>query len=131
MSSSEKVIDLQPLLDTIAKISGDRIIPHLFDESEDEFKRFRVPVKERNEGDLKDTVIRRFIKDWLRRKDANIGVDVRWVQVAPGFAFHGDDGSVTPLVATLDICWWPKRQPTEMELLMQQQARSKSWRSKH
>ena len=74
-----------------------------------------VPVCDYNHGDRKDTVLRRFASDWLKRNiEEKIGVDVRYEPMPPGQAYH-KNGQEHPVVAALVLMWWPKPHETEYE----------------
>ena len=47
--------------------------------------------------------------------------------MSPRTSFYEDDGTEIQVIAVLEVTWWQKKPPTEMEMMMAEQRRSKTW----
>lgn len=118
-------IDLQPLFTTLSKISTDRVIADGYITTEGDITKVQIPVRDINPGDKTDSVLRRFAKDWLRRKiEETVGVDARFEKLPAGTCFFQEDKEI-PVVATITLTWWPRKEVPELEQLKRQQ---KNWK---
>ena len=87
--------------------------------------KLQIPVREINSGDKTDSVLRRFAKDWIKRKiEGNIGIDARFEKLPLGTSYYYGDKEV-PVIASLTLTWWPKKPEPELEQLKRQQ---KEWK---
>jgi len=109
-------MDLQPLLNDIAGVSGNRVLPFAEYSKSGEISTARIPVTRVNANDKKDTVIRRFIRDYVKRQDDALAVDARFEDVGPGMAYRRD-GKEYPVVGALIVTWWPRAPETEFEAI--------------
>ena len=117
-------IDLQPLLQTLSKISMNRIIAECEKTKEDEITQIKIPVKFNNPSDKKDTALRNFSKDWLRRKITKpIGIDARFEELPRGTSFYQEEGE-TPVIGCLVISFWPKKEESDFDRLKKQQKKN-------
>jgi len=101
------------------------VLAQAFTSSEGDLTKVQIPVCSINPGDKKDSVLRRYAKDWIKLKIKDIGIDARFETLPRGTSFYNTEGEETPVVASLTITWWPKRPETEMELL---QRRQREWK---
>ena len=104
------------------------MLPQAFTSSEGDLTKVQVPIRSINPGDKKDSVLRRYAKDWIKLKVENIGIDARFEDLPRGTSFYNTEGEETPVVAALTITWWPKKPETELEVLQRQQREWKGTR---
>jgi len=121
-------IDLQPLLDTMHKITSGRILNQALLCTENDFNKAQVPVLEINPGDKTDSVLRRYAKDWVKRKLEDVSVEVRYEKLPSGTSYFGDKGEEVPVTGSINITWWPRKQETGLEELKRQQREWKGTR---
>ena len=121
-------IELQPLLDTLHKISAGRVLNAAMLSSEGDFSKAEVPVQEPNPGDKKDMTLRKYAKDWLRRQSNEIGIDVRFESLPPRTSFYDSKGREVPVMGVIVLSWWPRKETTELEELAEQQKKWKGTR---
>ena len=100
--------DLQEAVNTISKLSSNRILPFFEIESHGEIQKLSVPVREYNTSDKRDTAMRRYLQDWLKRKVENIAVDTRFDKLQRGTSYYTEEQEF-PVVGCLIITWWPKK----------------------
>ena len=93
------------------KVTDGRVLSEYLYTEEGDLKKAQVPVMKQNPHDKKDTALRRFMKDWLRQRTKNMGVDCRWEDLPKGTAFFGKDGEETIVMGSLTMTWCP-RPPT-------------------
>lgn len=110
-------MDLQPLLDTLAKVSLGRLLPHAEITRENELTVARIPVSRLNPADKTDVALRRFSADWLRANLKNVSVDHRFERTS-GLSWHQDDGQEIPMIGIIYLTWWRKPELPELEQLM-------------
>tara|TARA_Y100001973_G_scaffold104608_1_gene175022 strand:+ start:26185 stop:26562 length:378 start_codon:yes stop_codon:yes gene_type:complete len=118
------MLDLQPLLDTLSKISGERVLPYVQHTQEGDLQIARIPVQDVNPGDKTDLALRRFSIDWLKMQVENVGVEAKFEMLPAGTSYYTDEKEV-PVRASINITWWPKKPEPELEQLKRQQ---KNWK---
>jgi len=101
-------MDLEPLTQTLSKITDGRVLSEYLYMEEGDLKKAQIPVAKRNPHDKKDTALRRFMKDWLRQRVKDVGVDCRWEDLPPGTAFFDRDGGEHLVCGALTLTWWPR-----------------------
>ena len=108
------MLNLQPLLTTLAKVSGDRILPVLGESSEEgDLCQASIPIIHENPADKTDIALRRYSKDWIRKQGA-FSVEVKF-QPMRGKSWFDDEGKETPLCGLIILTWWPQPELTEHE----------------
>ena len=113
-------IDLRPLLGTLNKISMGRVLQGMEKTKEGELTKIEIPVRGINLTDKKDTMLRNFSKDWIRKKIGHpIGIDTRFHLLPQGTSWYEGETEV-PVVAALIISFWPKKKSDFDELRIQQ-----------
>lgn len=106
--------DLQESVNAISKLSSERILPFFEIESHGEIQKLSVPVRDYNTSDRKDTAMRRYMQDWIKRKVENVSVDTRFEVLARGTSYYAEDKEY-PVVGCLIITWWPKKPGDDYE----------------
>jgi len=108
------MLDVAPLLITLCKVSGQRVIPDTFDVMEDkDFSQVSIPVGAPNLADRTEQALRKYSKDWIRKQGRNT-VDAKYLPCR-GRSWYDDDGTETPLSGIIILSWWPKPELTELE----------------
>lgn len=109
------MLDLQELLTTLAKVSGDRILPVVADSTEEgDLCIVSIPVKMENPADKTDQALRRYSKDWIK-KQGSFNVESRF-QPLKNQAWYDDDGNQECFVIGLIVLtWWPQPELSEFE----------------
>lgn len=100
--------NLSEAVSTVSKISSNRILPYYELEDHGEIQKMTIPVKQYNTSDKRDTAMRRYLSDWLKRKVENIAVDTRFEILDKGTSYYADDQEF-PVVGSIVITWWPKK----------------------
>jgi len=109
-------LDLDPLLQTLTKISHGRILAAAEIMREGDITIARIPIKYFHQEDKTDKSIRRFISDWIKRHCKNTAVDARIEKFPPGITWDDDEnGDQTLIRGALKVSWWPKPHETEFE----------------
>lgn len=106
--------DLQEAVNTISKLSSNRILPFFEIESHGEIQKLSVPVREYNTSDKKDTAMRRYLYDWIRRKVKNVSVDTRFETLNRGTSYYTEQEEF-PVIGCIIITWWPKKPGDDYE----------------
>ena len=102
----------------------DRILSECIHTKEEDIQKIEIPVKEINDADKKDTALRNYSKDWLKRKVSHpLGVDTRFKLLPLGTSFYGDGGEI-PVVGCLVLSFWPKKEESDFDKLKRQQKRN-------
>ncbi len=124
-------IDISPLLSSLFNASGGRVLREGVFEVEDELCKLQVPVREPNPGDLKDTALRRFTKDWLRKNTNAVDIKSLYESLPAGTSFFLKTGEEVPVMGKLNFSWHPRREKTDLEVLQDQQKKWKGTRPNH
>lgn len=120
---ADGVIDLDPLLETLNKLSDGRILRAAEITHEGEFTRARIPVRMPNPGDKTDLALRRYAADWVRLRCKEHSVDTKYEKLPPGTSYY-KDGEEFRVMATITLSWWPRPELPDFEQLKRmQQAR--------
>lgn len=106
--------DLAVAVETISKLSSNRILPYFVEEVHGDIQKITVPVKDYNPSDKKDTAMRRYIQDWLQLRLKNVSVDTRFEMLPPGTSYYTDDQEF-PVKGSIIVTWWPKKQGSDYE----------------
>jgi len=101
-------LNLQPLLETLSRVSDGRVLSVAEEIAEGDFHSAKIPVREVLPSDLQETALRRFARDWVRRKLKDVGVDARLEKLPAGAGWEDDEGKVTPVQAAIILSWWPR-----------------------
>ena len=117
------VLDIDPLLETLHKLSDGRVLRAAELQEEGDFTRIRIPVKAVNTGDKADLALRRYAADWVRTRMKDHSVDTKFEKLPVGTSFY-KDGKEERVIATLTLSWWPRPPLPDFELIKKmQQAR--------
>lgn len=100
------------MLKTLDLTSNHRILPYCERSKDGDIETLRIPVRQKNEGDKKDSVLRRYIKDWFRLRRKDLGVDARWEDVK-GQSYYDDEGEEYTLTGLIVVRFWPKPEETD------------------
>jgi len=110
-------MNLEPLLQTLSKITAGRIVPWADVEEVGDLCMARIPVRFVEASDKTETFIRRYVKDWLKKQQERLAVDTRFLPMrGPEAVFTDDEGITFPIAGVLHIRWWPKPELSEQEL---------------
>lgn len=108
------MLNLDSLLTTLAKVSGDRILPVLAESTEEgDLCQVKVPVRLENPADKADMALRKYSRDWIK-KQGKFNVEAKY-QALQNQSWFEDDGTEIPLVGLLVLTWWPQPELTEFE----------------
>ena len=108
------MLDLQPLLCTLTKISDGRILQETASSfSEGDLHQVSIPILAANPGDGTDQTLRRYAKDWVKKQGA-FNVESKF-QPLKGKSWIDDEGKETPLHGLIELTWWPQPALTEHE----------------
>ena len=100
--------ELQDLLTTLSKVSMARILSFGALEVTGDFYQIKIPVKYPDPDDNKDSILRKFAVDWLkRRSEAPIGASSKFETLGRAISWH-EKGTEYPVKAAIILCWWPK-----------------------
>lgn len=120
---SDVVIDLDPLLETLNKLSGGRVLRAAEIIHEGEFTRARIPVRLLNTGDKVDIALRRYASDWVKLRCPNHASDTRFEKLPAGTSYF-QGGKETPITGAIVLSWWPRPEVPDFEQIKRmQQAR--------
>lgn len=96
-----------PLLRTLPKITGGRVLAGAEKNEIEGGFTLRIPVLRWADGDPKDVHLRRHIHRWLREQitsDRPVQIRHRFVRLKPGEAsWTGEDGKTHPLFASIEV----------------------------
>tara|TARA_Y100001973_G_C5207136_1_gene342388 strand:- start:6736 stop:7101 length:366 start_codon:yes stop_codon:yes gene_type:complete len=109
-------VNLQEAVDTISKLSSNRILPYFEKEVEGEITKISIPIRTNNPNDTKDVVMRRFLSDWIKGKIEKISVECRYEGLTAGTSYYTDSGEEFPVVGCIVLQWWPRKHETEYEI---------------
>jgi hypothetical protein len=107
MSSSKPTL-LEPLLETLGKITDGRIIPEAHYTSVDDYNEAQIPIIRFEPEDRSETTLKRFAADWFRKRHEKFRVETR-VRKFKGGAVWNDK---TPVEGALIISWWTRPKST-------------------
>tara|TARA_R110002126_G_scaffold416_11_gene2847 strand:+ start:130 stop:510 length:381 start_codon:yes stop_codon:yes gene_type:complete len=109
------MLELQSLLTTLSKVSGERILPECGDKVEEgDLCRVSIPVLGENFGDSTDAVLRRYAKDWVK-KQGRFNVEATFRKAKTSITWESDDGTKTPLYGVIILSWWPRPPSSERD----------------
>ena len=109
-SSVDKLItdiEIQPAIDTVSKLTNNRILPFYEKTKEADIVKVQIPVCFENMTDKKDTAMRRYISDWIKRQIKNVSTDTRFEQMPKGTSYYTDEKEYR-IIGCLTITWWEK-----------------------
>ena len=105
-------IDIQPAVNTVSKLTNNRILPFYEKTKEADLIKAQIPVCYENQTDKKDTVMRRYIADWIKKQIKNVATDTRFEKMAPGTSYYTDEKEHR-IIGCLTITWWEKAEDSE------------------
>lgn len=88
----------------------------------------RIPVVELSPDEPSYKTVRRYAKDWVRRRRPDLAVEctLQKLEKSNNPVYEDPDGVKHPLVALLKLTWWPRPPPlTELEELLEEQGQRK------
>ena len=100
-------IDIQPAINTVSKLTNNRILPFYEKTKEADLIKAQIPVCYENLTDKKDTVMRRYISDWIKKQVKRVATDTRFEKMAPGTSYYTDEKEYR-IIGCLTITWWEK-----------------------
>jgi hypothetical protein len=121
-------IDTDPLVLTLYKVSGGRLLREGQRDKEDEVSTLQIPVIEPNPGDKADRALRRYAQQWLRKRVKNAQISCSYKTLAPGTSYFLSTGIEVPVQGVLVLTWRVRRALTGMEELKAQQEKWKGTR---
>ena len=98
--------DPQDAVNTISKLSNNRILPFCVISKEGDISQIEIPVQSAHSTDKKDTAMRRYMTDWLKRH-FRVSTDTRFELLPKGISYYTDDKEY-PVFAKIVITYWPK-----------------------
>jgi hypothetical protein len=128
MISTVPDIDTDPLVYTLHKLSGGRVLSESIRDKEQDMHILQIPVVEPNPGDKTDAILRKFSRDWIRDRLEKVSVESKYEPLPPGTSYYLTSGKEVPVQGKITICWWGRRQKTDMEELKDQQKKWKGTR---
>jgi hypothetical protein len=115
--AGDDMLDLKPLLRTLSKVSAGRVVEWAEHTAADDLHSARIPVKFVDETDKTDAALRRYAKDWLKKREDRVAVDTRFQPLRGAEAtFTDDEGNTFPICGVILLRWWPKPELSEKEL---------------
>lgn len=112
------MLDLKPLLNTLSKVSGNRVLPDFALVHEDDIYIATIPVQRENPGDRADRALRKYARDWVR-KQGNFSVEDAFEKFKPEqrVCWDHDDGRQTPIAGAIRLTWWKRPELSDREKL--------------
>jgi len=108
------MLDLKPLLTTLARVSGERILPVLADSTEEgDLCQASIPVRAENPADKADQALRRYAKDWIK-KQGRFNVEAKF-QPVKNKSWYDDENNETPLTGLIVLTWWPQPELSDFD----------------
>tara|TARA_R110002126_G_scaffold100926_1_gene232727 strand:- start:4 stop:384 length:381 start_codon:yes stop_codon:yes gene_type:complete len=108
------MLDIQPLLCTLTKISDGRVLERTATVvSEGDLHQVTIPILAANPADATDQTLRRYAKDWVKKQGA-FNVESRF-QPLKGKSWFDDEGKGTPLHGLIELTWWPQPDLSDFE----------------
>jgi hypothetical protein len=104
MSEEVATMTIQPLLETLNKISMGRILPHSEIVTDKDLSVAKIPVAMLNSADKTDVAMRRYAADWIRKEFPGHSVEHKFERVR-GISWY-DNGSEIPVVGIIHVSWW-------------------------
>lgn len=117
-------IDLDPLLETLHKLSEGRIVRAAEIVHEGEFTRARIPVRTPNPGDKADLALRRYAADWVRLRCKEHSADTKYEKLPPGVSYYKGSEEIR-VCAVIVLSWWPRPEIPDFEQIKRMQAARK------
>mgnify|MGYP001379374660 CR=1 FL=1 len=121
-------IDTDPLVLTLYKVSGGRVLRESYKDKDDDVFSVHMPVIEPNPGDKTDKQLRRYAQQWLRKQLKGAQISCRYEQLPPGTSYYLSTGIEVPVQGKIVLSWYVRRKLTDMEELKAQQAKWKGTR---
>ena len=121
-------INIQPLLDTLSKLSDGRVPNFSLRSNDKDLYIAEIPVTEVNTGDRKDSTLRKYAKDWIKTRLDRVHIDTFFVKLPRGTSFFTDEGKEIPVQASIKLSWRVLPKLTGMDELKKQQAEWKGTR---
>jgi hypothetical protein len=110
-------MDLTPLLRTLGRLSGDRILADASVEKDGEVHRATIPVVARVAGpERQEATLRAYASDWVTKNSVEpLRARCTYEDLKSPGAWKYDDGrdEARPVVAIIVLTWWPR--PKEVE----------------
>lgn len=123
------MLDLKMLLTTLARVSGERVLPVLVDPTEEgDLCQVSIPVTAENPADKADQALRRYSKDWIK-KQGRFNVEAKF-QPLKNKSWFDDEGKETPLVGLIVLTWWPQPELSEFDKWEREKAERKRQRQR-
>ena len=115
------VMELDPLLETLNKLSEGRIVRAAEIVQEGEFTRVRIPVRLPHAGDKVDVALRRYAADWIRLQRKDVSVDTKYERLPAGVSFF-HEGQEIRVTGQIVLSWWPRPEIPDYEQIKRMQA---------
>jgi len=96
----------QEAVNTIARLTNNRILPFCEITKEGDISQIEIPVQAQHLTDKKDTAMRRYVKDWLKRH-YEVATDSRFEKLPVGTSYFTEEKEY-PVFAKIVITYWPK-----------------------
>lgn len=96
----------QEAVNTISRLTNNRILPFCVITKEGDISQIEIPVQAQHLTDKKDTAMRRYIKDWLKRHH-NVATDSRFEKLPTGTSYYAEEKEY-PVFAKIIVTYWPK-----------------------
>ena len=123
------MLDLKPLLTTLSKVSGNRVLPDFSLVHEGDLYIVTIPVQTENSGDRTDRALRKYARDWVR-KQGSYSVEDAFEKFKPEHrvCWDHDDGTKTPIAGAIRLTYWerPELSPREKLELARYEGQPKS-----
>lgn len=124
------MLELKPLLVTLSKVSGNRVLPECTIAHEDDLYIASIPVQRENPGDKADRALRKYARDWLRKQgDFHVEDAFETFKPEQRVVWDCDDGSKIRLTGAIRLTWWerpPLSDRERLELAKLEQGQPKS-----
>ena len=100
-------INIQPALDTVSKLSNNRILPYCELSRENDLNIAKIPVQWENQNDKKDSTMRRYITDWIKRQSKKIAAKSAFEKIPMGTSYYTEEKEYR-VIACFVITWWER-----------------------
>lgn len=108
-------LDVGVLAKELALATSDRILPVVHNDTVgDTLRSLSLVVAAHRPDDQKERQARRYITDWVKTQNTKLKAEVG-LSALQGMSWENDDGTRTPVVATLDVLIWPRPPLSEMD----------------